>query len=102
MSKANIYREKGAAPKDAVEGLQKVNRIVSDLRGLVEENTEAHRLFNLLSEALASVEDKLKATVPIRLGNTPVGFAISEQEKNVAIDSAILVLRELKKIKGWR
>ena len=62
-------------------------------------------LLKQLYEAVAELEEKMKATLPIKKGNSSgsrtIGFGVNKAQKGIAADSVISVARAIKSLKGW-
>ena len=87
MKKLNYEREimsKSKAPIYKEENIQTCNEL---LKSLVYSSEELHFA--------------CRANVPIKRGESRVGFGISESKKNIVCDTLIGIIREIKKTKGW-
>ncbi len=73
--KAQIYKE---------ENIQTCDEL---LKSLIDSSEELHFV--------------CRANIPIKRGESRVGFGISESKKNIVCDTLIGIIREIKKQKGW-
>lgn len=94
-ARAPVYREKDTLP---------MKEQFDQLRRVVEELTETLGTCDLITQlwdAINELEEAAKATIPLSKGSLSVGYGVNAAKKNIACDSAIAILREIKKLKGW-
>jgi len=58
-------------------------------------------LLDQLKEAVVILEEKMKATVKVRLHNGNQVFGVKKNQRDIAAEAVIAVAREIKKLKGW-
>lgn len=71
-----------------------------------EKNTVCNtELLKQLYDAVAELEENMKATLPIRKGNMSgsrtIGFGVNKAQKGIAADSVISIARAIKSLKSW-
>ena len=67
-----------------------------------EENTISQpELLNQLMDAVRELEEKMKATVPIKRGQLRIGFGVSKTQRGIAADAVISIAKAIKSANGW-
>ncbi len=94
MGKALIYKKEGTALFPNT--IQELREIAVSLNEHVPPE-----LVKRLHSAIDDLESVCKATTPLFRGSDRVGWGMKESEKNLAIDRATSILKEMKKVKGW-
>jgi hypothetical protein len=59
------------------------------------------QLLRQLYIAVAELEEKMKAAVPIKNGLNRVGWGVNKAQRGIAADAVISIARAIKALKGW-
>lgn len=93
MCKGSVYRDEGACP---------VQTPLANLKLILNQLGEMGcPLHTQLAAAIDEVERACQAVKGIYRGPSRVGWGVDETKKNLAIENAISILKEIKKVKGW-
>ena len=71
-----------------------------------EENTVGNKEFlDQLKQAVIILEERMKATVPIKKGNYSgsivIGFGVDKAQRGIAVDTIVSIAKAIKSSKGW-
>ncbi len=58
-------------------------------------------LLKQLNEAFVELEEKMKATIPIRRLGAVAGYGVNKTQRSIAADLVISIARAIKALKGW-
>ncbi len=74
---------------------------IHKLEGLIDKP----ELLDQLRDAVAELEVKMKASIPINrntvTGSQTVGYGVSKAQRGIAADSVISIARAIKALRGW-
>lgn len=73
-----------------------------------EKNTIGNKeLLDQLKQAVLILEERMKATLPIKKGNTSpsgfitIGFGVDKVNRGIAADAVVSIAKTIKSSKGW-
>jgi hypothetical protein len=58
-------------------------------------------LLKQLHEAVAILEDKMRAKAPIIDGRISCGFGVNKAQRGISADNVISIAKAIKALKGW-
>lgn len=94
MAKAPVYREKGCLPT-----AQLFENLVDAAKQL-----DGKAPADLMSKLWAAIEDAKRASeakVAISRGSHRVGYGVSKEDKAIACDAIMSIVRQIKSSKAW-
>lgn len=92
-AKAPVYRAKGTPT--CIDLIADLRKEVSPLA-----NVDAG-LYQRLTRTIDDLEMACRAVLPISKSGVRIGFGVDKTQRNIAVATAIEILRQIKAVKAW-